>query len=269
MDGLSWNLSGLFRLLRRLNHHAGYGDASERRGGIRARLGLLRLRHDVDTWRYHLRSDDLWLREGVEYRTARIRNWTVVRHRDIRRRAFVLDVVVSHLRRRRELRLRLCERRRRRWLRCRRWARRDARGHHHHAIELRKVGDRDGPRRRHVSAHRPQQQVERLLFRNVRQLERHRTTGDPFDVDDFGLAHAGPFGEDLPDRRVLRDNGHATVLHRDLHFGKGGRSGQAEGGDETGQDVHLPHRRSEEHTSELQSLAYLVCRLLLEKKKNI
>src|SRR5205823_6893486 len=28
-----------------------------------------------------------------------------------------------------------------------------------------------------------------------------------------------------------------------------------------------PHNRSEEHTSELQSLAYLVCRLLLEKKK--
>src|SRR5687767_15776240 len=27
--------------------------------------------------------------------------------------------------------------------------------------------------------------------------------------------------------------------------------------------------RSEKHTSELQSLAYLVCRLLLEKKKNI
>src|SRR2546425_4442190 len=27
--------------------------------------------------------------------------------------------------------------------------------------------------------------------------------------------------------------------------------------------------RSEEHTSELQSLAYLVCRLLLEKKKQI
>src|SRR2546425_2607917 len=28
-------------------------------------------------------------------------------------------------------------------------------------------------------------------------------------------------------------------------------------------------KRSEEHTSELQSLAYLVCRLLLEKKNNI
>src|SRR5205823_9311938 len=30
-----------------------------------------------------------------------------------------------------------------------------------------------------------------------------------------------------------------------------------------------PCGRSEEHTSELQSLAYLVCRLLLEKKKKI
>src|SRR2546425_9032260 len=30
----------------------------------------------------------------------------------------------------------------------------------------------------------------------------------------------------------------------------------------------LEPRRSEEHTSELQSLAYLVCRLLLGKKKN-
>src|SRR5687767_15601613 len=31
-------------------------------------------------------------------------------------------------------------------------------------------------------------------------------------------------------------------------------------------DPHLRRLRSEEHTSELQSLAYLVCRLLLEKK---
>src|SRR2546425_6522931 len=33
------------------------------------------------------------------------------------------------------------------------------------------------------------------------------------------------------------------------------------------QRFHLVGARSEEHTSELQSLAYLVCRLLLEKKK--
>src|SRR2546425_4772782 len=36
------------------------------------------------------------------------------------------------------------------------------------------------------------------------------------------------------------------------------------------QAAHLPgSKRSEEHTSELQSLAYLVCRLLLEKKKKL
>src|SRR2546425_5762900 len=33
-------------------------------------------------------------------------------------------------------------------------------------------------------------------------------------------------------------------------------------------DELVAEDRSEEHTSELQSLAYLVCRLLLEKKKN-
>src|SRR2546425_4216070 len=34
-----------------------------------------------------------------------------------------------------------------------------------------------------------------------------------------------------------------------------------------GKDGRARRSRSEEHTSELQSLAYLVCRLLLEKKK--
>src|SRR3712207_7289235 len=33
--------------------------------------------------------------------------------------------------------------------------------------------------------------------------------------------------------------------------------------------VVVPYTRSEEHTSELQSRQYLVCRLLLEKKKQI
>src|SRR2546425_3774989 len=35
------------------------------------------------------------------------------------------------------------------------------------------------------------------------------------------------------------------------------------------QQAGLSGLRSEEHTSELQSLAYLVCRLLLEKKKKL
>src|SRR2546426_8587703 len=56
-----------------------------------------------------------------------------------------------------------------------------------------------------------------------------------------------------------------TTLFRSLDVGAGGRLG----------DLHeaarvaagLDHRRSEEHTSELQSPCNLVCRLLLEKKK--
>src|SRR3712207_6954702 len=44
-------------------------------------------------------------------------------------------------------------------------------------------------------------------------------------------------------------------------------------GEDAGHDVLLGHAvedpRSEEHTSELQSRQYLVCRLLLEKKKKI
>src|SRR3989441_11878707 len=40
------------------------------------------------------------------------------------------------------------------------------------------------------------------------------------------------------------------------------------GSEHPGALVGARTKRSEEHTSELQSLAYLVCRLLLEKKKN-
>src|SRR3712207_7070175 len=51
-----------------------------------------------------------------------------------------------------------------------------------------------------------------------------------------------------------------------------GPAGAREGGGSCRQDLrrrgHLRERgRSEEHTSELQSRQYLVCRLLLEKKK--
>src|SRR2546422_6186242 len=38
-------------------------------------------------------------------------------------------------------------------------------------------------------------------------------------------------------------------------------------GQDCGQDESAPVKRSEEHTSELQSRLHLVCRLLLEKKK--
>src|SRR5687767_15501326 len=45
------------------------------------------------------------------------------------------------------------------------------------------------------------------------------------------------------------------------------RAPQARSGGGGGRKVSRSRGRSEEHTSELQSLAYLVCRLLLEKKK--
>src|SRR2546425_9699480 len=57
----------------------------------------------------------------------------------------------------------------------------------------------------------------------------------------------------------LSPAGH-LVLHIGGELGRRGRGPDLE--------ADLGQLRSEEHTSELQSLAYLVCRLLLEKKKN-
>src|SRR2546429_6341652 len=51
------------------------------------------------------------------------------------------------------------------------------------------------------------------------------------------------------------------LLLMDLNYARDTTSGRE------GLDV-LGHLRSEEHTSELQSRLHLVCRLLLEKKKN-
>src|SRR3712207_7406772 len=79
---------------------------------------------------------------------------------------------------------------------------------------------------------------------------------------------------------------YTTLFRSDRGLGRDGGTGAASvdvvafGLDEAGQRVvlseshgrleHEPRRlldRSEEHTSELQSRQYLVCRLLLEKKK--
>src|SRR2546425_9483517 len=58
----------------------------------------------------------------------------------------------------------------------------------------------------------------------------------------------------------------ARVRRRGLH--RGGRAaGARHQRVHLGEDLGDERARSEEHTSELQSLAYLVCRLLLEKKK--
>src|SRR3712207_7129704 len=64
--------------------------------------------------------------------------------------------------------------------------------------------------------------------------------------------------QEPPDRRLalLVGEGVADVAEGQGDHGRGGHPGQE------------AQQRSEEHTSELQSRQYLVCRLLLEKKKN-
>src|SRR3712207_8767124 len=56
------------------------------------------------------------------------------------------------------------------------------------------------------------------------------------------------------------------LLARGLLRGRGRPGDDAQAADH--QHPRRAARRSEEHTSELQSRQYLVCRLLLEKKKN-
>src|SRR5436305_6522814 len=66
------------------------------------------------------------------------------------------------------------------------------------------------------------------------------------------------------DRVVAVAEGHRRVDDRGE---VGGVGAEHERGRHTGVDDRRRARRSEEHTSELQSRPHLVCRLLLEKKK--
>src|SRR3712207_7543121 len=73
---------------------------------------------------------------------------------------------------------------------------------------------------------------------------------------------------------VIRSAGHHGQPGggvRQVHGGDRHRSGSPRGDDATFcaglSGTSSPATRSEEHTSELQSRQYLVCRLLLEKKK--
>src|SRR3712207_7325101 len=84
------------------------------------------------------------------------------------------------------------------------------------------------------------------LFRS-HPRERLRQPGSPVVARDFLACPAVRRGS-----RALRP----AALERGL---------DVDGDD--GPFAHRRHRRSEEHTSELQSRQYLVCRLLLEKKK--
>src|SRR3712207_7231142 len=65
------------------------------------------------------------------------------------------------------------------------------------------------------------------------------------------LTESTHFGGSPEDLRLVRQAAALPVLKKDFHV----------------HPVQLTEARSEEHTSELQSRQYLVCRLLLEKKK--
>src|SRR3712207_8059202 len=67
----------------------------------------------------------------------------------------------------------------------------------------------------------------------------------------------------FPYTTLFRSAARRALLRR--HPGAAGQRLRPPGAD---RDPRLGARRSEEHTSELQSRQYLVCRLLLEKKNN-
>src|SRR3989441_13079484 len=83
-------------------------------------------------------------------------------------------------------------------------------------------------------------------------------------------------GAELDHAAVLQHADAVGVAHRREAVRDQDRGSVPRGGEDAVEDLGLAAdvelggrlvERSEEHTSELQSLAYLVCRLLLEKKK--
>src|SRR2546425_6175763 len=76
-------------------------------------------------------------------------------------------------------------------------------------------------------------------------------------------AHSGTASCFMPDTHISGREPAVTYLWHSTWTAIGLPSASFTNLDHTPWDVD----RSEEHTSELQSLAYLVCRLLLEKKK--
>src|SRR5205814_8386871 len=85
-----------------------------------------------------------------------------------------------------------------------------------------------------------------------------------FDVRSFPTRRSSDllFDGGQTDHRYIKTHILAWLADFDDHQ----RLAASDSGGAPGQDMRF---RSEEHTSELQSLRHLVCRLLLEKKKNM
>src|SRR2546425_121700 len=95
----------------------------------------------------------------------------------------------------------------------------------------------------------------------------HRQFASALVCGAFLPPHPSPLPEERENRRLRFRQSSALrlVAARDAVFPL--LQGEGQGGKPERKCPSSPRPRSEEHTSELQSLAYLVCRLLLEKKK--
>src|SRR3989441_8184368 len=89
----------------------------------------------------------------------------------------------------------------------------------------------------------------------MKTLKREEIYANKYDDLEHLRANIEEFIEEYYNRQRL----HSALGYRSPEEFEQQAAGQAESRSAT--------MRSEEHTSELQSLAYLVCRLLLEKKK--
>src|SRR2546425_8004770 len=84
----------------------------------------------------------------------------------------------------------------------------------------------------------------------------------------FSVKHRRPFRKSFwPSRRHSRHTASRCLANCSSPLLQGSRSSRQTRRRFGGRQPLCGMGRSEEHTSELQSLAYLVCRLLLEKKK--
>src|SRR2546425_3112936 len=104
--------------------------------------------------------------------------------------------------------------------------------------------------------------LEQVTTASIAALRRYTQASRLFD--------RGKYGESIPllEDAIRLDSTFAMAYRRlavAFYNIRGPRSGEIQAAREA---FRYRHRRSEEHTSELQSLAYLVCRLLLEKKNN-
>src|SRR5205823_11810366 len=108
-----------------------------------------------------------------------------------------------------------------------------------------------------------------------RELERAYMTADaviqPTLLESFGRVYLESMFFDLPILTSDRDFAHERCQDAALYFDPVDADSVAKAMARVMEAKELRRRlgengRSEEHTSELQSLAYLVCRLLLEKK---